>query len=109
MPYLLLAVRLGGGLAKMVPLVGDMAKELAQFSETAGQAAINAAAEAPNTWYDAYVHKKELDMCAGVKNYLQTAEGILTTTEKKAGNYMTDVLPTARAHGRNAKFVGTPD
>src|SRR4051794_6819315 len=106
MPYLLLAVRVGGGFAKMVPLVSDLAKELAQLGETAGRAAINAAEDLPNIWYDEHVHKKELDMCVGVKNYLETAENMLTSAEKKAGNYMTDIAPVTRAPGHNAKFVG---
>ena len=109
MPYLLLAVRVGGGLAKMVPLVGDATKELAELGKSFGQAAINAAMEAPNTWYDEHVLKKELDMCAGVKNYLETAEGILMTAEKKAGNYMTDKHLATQAPNCNVKSVGRPD
>src|SRR5690349_12570433 len=109
MPYLLLAVRFGGNLAKMVPLVGDMAKELTLLGERAGQAAIKAAEEAPNIWYDEHLRNKALDMCVGVKNYLETVEGVLTSAEKKTGNYVTDVLPANRAPGRSAKFVGKPD
>src|SRR5436305_7105836 len=105
MPYLLLAVRLGGGLAKMVPLVGDVAKELAQLGETAGLTAVKAAEEAPNLWYDEHIHKKELDMCIGVKNYLETAEDVLTSAEKKVGNY----ISVTRAPGPNMKPAGIPD
>ena len=109
MPYLLLAVRVGGGLAKMVPLVGDATKELAELGKSVGQAAINAVTEAPYTWYDEHVRKKEFAMCAGVKNYLETAEGMLTTAEKKAGNYVADEHLATRAPNRNAKSVGRPD
>ena len=40
MPYLLLAVCVRGGFTKIVPLVGDMSKELAQLAETVSQVAL---------------------------------------------------------------------
>ena len=81
MPYLILAVRVGGGLAKLLPMVGNAADGLAQVGEKVGQAALGAT----NILFEELTHQKELDVCIGVKNFLTTAEGQLTDAEKKLG------------------------
>ncbi|RUS29067.1 hypothetical protein BC938DRAFT_481104, partial [Jimgerdemannia flammicorona] len=98
LPYFLLAVLLGGNLAKLVPLVGDTAEELAKFGATAGDAALQAAIEAPNLWYQNLIDQKERDLCAGAKGFLETVERQSTDSEKQLSDYRFPVA--ARSSGK---------
>jgi len=102
MPYFLMAVRVGGGLAKLIPMIGDITKELAQIGGMVGEAALKVAAEAPNVWYQDLIKQKELDLCAGTERFLNEAENQLAVAEKKLNEYTTDFE-------QKLKTVGKPD
>jgi len=73
MPYFLLAVRIGKGLAKLIPIVGDISRELAHFAKTAGEGAVKLARKAPNIWYKNLITEREREVCDGAELFLETA------------------------------------